>query len=114
MKLLLAAPDSFFSAAWVSQSAAWTAKVLKMDRTSPKRDRYGRLVCKVTVAGRDVGLEQIRGGMAWWYRKYSKEQSQQDQADYEQAETMAKLHRFGLWGDANPSVSGILCKRGLS
>lgn len=68
----------------------------------PKRDRYGRLVCKVTVAGQDVGLEQIRGGMAWWFRKYSKEQSQQDQADYEQAETMAKLHRFGLWGDANP------------
>jgi endonuclease YncB( thermonuclease family) len=68
----------------------------------PKTDRYGRLVCKVTVAGQDVGLQQVADGMAWWFRKYSKEQSQQDQADYEQAETMAKLRRLGLWGDANP------------
>ena len=68
----------------------------------PKKDRYGRQICKVTVNGVDVGLEQIKTGMAWWYRKYSKEQSSQDQADYEQAETWAKLRRLGLWNDTNP------------
>ena len=68
----------------------------------PKTDRYGRLVCKITVAGQDVGLQQVKDGMAWWFRNYSKEQSPQDQADYEQAETMAKLRRFGLWSDTNP------------
>lgn len=69
----------------------------------PKTDRYGRLVCKVTVAGQDVGLQQVADGMAWWFRKYSKEQSPQDQADYEQAETWAKVRRQGLWNDVNPT-----------
>jgi endonuclease YncB( thermonuclease family) len=41
----------------------------------PKTDRYGRLVCNVSVAGQDVGLQQIADGMAWWFRKYSREQS---------------------------------------
>jgi endonuclease YncB( thermonuclease family) len=69
----------------------------------PKTDRYGRLVCKVTVAGQDVGLQQVKDGIAWWYRKYAVEQSPQDQADYEQAETWAKMRRQGLWNDVNPT-----------
>jgi endonuclease YncB( thermonuclease family) len=68
----------------------------------PKRDRFGRLVCKVTVDGTDVGLQQVTDGMAWWYRKYAKEQLGADQDSYEQAETMAKLRRIGLWGEVNP------------
>jgi endonuclease YncB( thermonuclease family) len=35
-----------------------------------KRDRYGREVCAVFVSLRDVGLEQIRQGMAWHYKEY--------------------------------------------
>jgi endonuclease YncB( thermonuclease family) len=31
-----------------------------------KRDRYGRIVGKVTFGGRDAKLEQVRAGMAWW------------------------------------------------
>src|SRR5262245_9242443 len=33
-----------------------------------KKDRYGREVCTVYLAGRDLGLEQIRTGMAWHYK----------------------------------------------
>jgi len=65
----------------------------------PKKDRYGRLVCKVTVDGTDVGLQQVTDGMAWWYRKYAKEQSGADQDSYEQAETLARLRKLGLWND---------------
>jgi endonuclease YncB( thermonuclease family) len=39
-----------------------------------KRDRYGREVCAVYVSLRDVGLEQIRQGMAWHYKDYQYEQ----------------------------------------
>src|SRR5215813_7663846 len=39
-----------------------------------KKDRYGREVCAVYVARRDVGLEQIRAGMAWHYKSYQHEQ----------------------------------------
>jgi endonuclease YncB( thermonuclease family) len=40
-----------------------------------KRDRYGREVWAMFVGLRDVGLEQIRTGMAWWYREYAHEPS---------------------------------------
>lgn len=68
----------------------------------PKKDRYGREVCKVYVGGQDVGLQQVVDGMAWWYRKYAKEQTHEDQGAYEQAESMAKLRRLGLWADTSP------------
>jgi len=40
--------------------------------------------------------------MAWWYRKYAKEQPAEDQPIYENAELMSQLGRLGLWGDTNP------------
>jgi endonuclease YncB( thermonuclease family) len=66
-----------------------------------KLDRYGRTIGKIMVNGVDANLEQVRTGMAWWYRDYAKEQSPEDRAKYEQAEVMAKQQRFGLWQDAN-------------
>ncbi len=68
----------------------------------PKRDRYGRAVCKVYVAGIDVGLKQIYDGMPWWYRAYSKEQSPDDRAQYEFKENQARLRKWGLWADPRP------------
>ena len=68
-----------------------------------KTDRYRRRVCVVFVGGKDVGLEQIKAGMAWWYRQYAKEQTQQERIDYEQAESQAKRHRYGLWSGPSPT-----------
>ena len=67
-----------------------------------KIDRYRRKVCVVFVGGKDVGLEQIKAGMAWWYRQYAKEQTPQERIDYEHAESQAKRHRYGFWSDPNP------------
>jgi len=67
-----------------------------------KKDRYGREVCKILDGSRDVGLEQIRAGLAWWYRAYAKEQSAEDQERYERAELDAKAKRIGLWRDPSP------------
>lgn len=67
-----------------------------------KMDRYGRIVGKVIVDGVDVNLEQIKAGMAWWYRDYAKEQPHDDRIQYEHHELMAKLQRRGLWNDKNP------------
>lgn len=63
---------------------------------------YGRSVCAVMVSGKDVGLEQVRTGMAWWYRKYAKEQPPEQRVEYEQAEDDARTRRLGLWVDKNP------------
>jgi endonuclease YncB( thermonuclease family) len=69
-----------------------------------KRDRYGRAVCNVYSGGRDLGLEQVRGGFAWWYRDYSREQSPAERAAYEEAEREAREWRRGLWRDAAPTA----------
>lgn len=37
-----------------------------------KKDRFGREVCKVMRGSMNVNFEQIKAGMAWWYRKYAK------------------------------------------
>jgi len=66
-----------------------------------KVDRYRRNVCVVFVGGMDVGLDQVKAGMAWWYRQYAKEQTSRERIDYEQAESQAKLRRHGLWNSAD-------------
>lgn len=71
-----------------------------------KNDRYGRRVGKVLVNGRDANLEQIRLGMAWFYREYKRELSAADRELYDLGEREAKRARFGLWVDANPMPPG--------
>ncbi len=61
-----------------------------------KVDRYQRKVCRVSVEGRDVGLEQVRVGAAWWYRLYAKEQTVVERREYEGAEDQAKAASV-LW-----------------
>ena len=67
-----------------------------------KRDRYGREVGKVLVNGHDVNLIQVEQGMAWFYRQYQREQSQDDRKLYDSAESAAKVDKRGLWRDAAP------------
>jgi endonuclease YncB( thermonuclease family) len=67
-----------------------------------KNDRYGRIIGKVLVDDVDVNLEQIKAGMAWFYRQYQKQQPIQDQADYAAAEQEAKANKLGLWVDEAP------------
>lgn len=67
-----------------------------------KRDRYGTPLCTVLVGGRDIGLEQVAAGMAWWDREQAATQPPQARSDYEGAEFWAKARRLGLWADKNP------------
>lgn len=67
-----------------------------------RRDRQGLDVCTVFVQGKDIGLEQVATGWAWWYRQYANEQTPQARTEYEQAEFWAKARRLGLWNDKNP------------
>jgi endonuclease YncB( thermonuclease family) len=69
-----------------------------------KRDRYGRAVCSLFVGARDVGLEQVRSGHAWWFREYAREQSPEDRKVFESAEIEAREARRGLWRDASPQA----------
>jgi endonuclease YncB( thermonuclease family) len=64
-----------------------------------KRDRYERLVGKVTVSGADANLAMLSRGMAWHYVRFEAEQERADRAAYAQAEREARVQRRGLWGD---------------
>lgn len=60
-------------------------------------DRYGRTVGRITCAGVDANLEQVRAGMAWVYRQYLRDQALLT------VEAEARQARRGLWADANPT-----------
>lgn len=68
-----------------------------------KKDRYGRTVGAVLVSGQDAGLELLRAGLAWHYKKYQSEQTMDDRNRYSTAEDAARRKRLGLWSDPAPS-----------
>jgi endonuclease YncB( thermonuclease family) len=90
-----------------------------------KRDRYKRIVGKVLVdpPGEvfcmafdcvkkiDAGLEQIRDGLAWHYKYYQKEQSEEDRRLYSEAELEARIKQKRLWKDKEPMASWVWRKR---
>jgi endonuclease YncB( thermonuclease family) len=81
-----------------------------------KYDRYKRIIGKVLVdpLGEvfcmaldcvkkiDAGLEQIKRGLAWHYKKYQGEQSVEDRGTYGEAEVKAREKPLGLWNDKEP------------
>lgn len=69
---------------------------------SSKRDRYGRLVGKVLVDGRDMAFEMLVLGMAWHYRQFESEQPVAERRRYADAEVSARMARSGLRADAAP------------
>lgn len=69
-----------------------------------KHDRYGRVVGKVLVNGRDVNLAQVASGLAWHYVEYAKEQPPADRRLYADAEVRARERRLGLWQESAPAA----------
>ena len=78
---------------------------------SVKHDRYGRVLGNVWVQPRDclrcgktlyVNHAQLLAGMAWWYRYYADDQSEEDRGRFESAEREAIARKWGLWVDPDP------------
>jgi endonuclease YncB( thermonuclease family) len=61
-----------------------------------KKDRYGRLLARVEIAGKDASLTMVETGMAHWYEQYAKRDK-----ELQSAQTQAKTARRGLWSDPN-------------
>ena len=62
-----------------------------------QRDRYGRIIGKLLLQGRDINLQQIKDGYAIHYKPKSENQSEKDRAIYQAAEIQAKQKKTGLW-----------------
>ncbi len=62
-----------------------------------KRDRNKRIISEIILTdGTNVNKEMVKNGLAWHYKKYSKDQS------YEELESAARRQKKGLWQDENP------------
>ena len=60
------------------------------------KDRYGRVVANVRVAGKLVNAEMVRSGLAWRYTTYDRRN------EFGALEADARRQRRGLWADAAP------------
>jgi len=60
------------------------------------RDRYGRVVGRVTIGEKFVNAEMVRAGLAWRYVTYDKRN------EFGKLEDDARRLRRGLWDDAHP------------
>jgi micrococcal nuclease len=60
------------------------------------KDRYGRVVGRVTIAGKLVNAEMVRAGLAWRYTTYDRRN------EFGAIEADARRQRRGLWADAAP------------
>ena len=66
-------------------------------------DQLQHALCIVYQGGLDIGLKQLREGMAWANPAHDKYLSVQERSVYQQAEFFAKIHRGGLWNSKNPT-----------
>ena len=60
-------------------------------------DRYKRIVGEVILPdGKNLNQELVNAGLAWWYRKYSNDET------LGELEEEARKAKRGLWNDPNP------------
>ena len=60
------------------------------------RDRYGRVLGRVSCAGTDANAEQVRRGYAWFYVQYGRDPALRS------LESSARARRAGLWAEPDP------------
>ena len=62
-----------------------------------EQDKWGRTTARCfNHEGKDIGLEMIKGGMAWYYSEYYKDPK------YENEERIARATQRGLWCRPDP------------
>lgn len=67
-----------------------------------ERDVHNRIIGKVIADGKDVNLEMIKTGNAWYFKRYAKDVDPNDRKLYAAAEKEARTKKLGLWADPDP------------
>jgi endonuclease YncB( thermonuclease family) len=70
-------------------------KTVKIVETA-RRDRGGRMIASVYVNNQCLNQALVSNGLAWHFKKYSKDMS------YDVLEQKARASKIGLWIDPNP------------
>jgi micrococcal nuclease len=61
-----------------------------------KKDKYKRILGTIWLENRNINFEMVQEGYAWAYRRYL------DDADFLEAEKIARDKKLGLWIDPFP------------
>jgi micrococcal nuclease len=69
------------------------------------RDRYGRIIGTVMLAGQNINSRMISTGRAWHYKKYSKSPA------LASLESTARANGLGLWSTPTPVAPWTFRKR---
>lgn len=100
-----------------SLSNAVMSKHVRVDWS--KQDQWNRLIGKVWVTPvshlcasnaepcpktLDVGRAQLTVGLAWHFKKYEREQSEEDRLAYAFDEREARARKAGLWSEPDPTA----------
>ena len=67
-----------------------------VDVNIKSEDKYGRKVGKVIYKNKDINLEMIKSGNAWYYGYYAKSEK-----EYKKAFENAQKKKIGLWKGKN-------------
>jgi endonuclease YncB( thermonuclease family) len=62
-------------------------------------DKYGRVVGTVFLGGRNVNLEMVKLGYAWWYEYYAPLNG-----NLREAQEQARAYERGLWAESKPTA----------
>ena len=65
-----------------------------------KKDKYKRVLGQIFLDEMDVNLAMIRSGLAWHFKRYSRDQAKKDVPIYSRAEQLARENAIGLWSDS--------------
>lgn len=67
--------------------------------TGWKKDRNKRLLAEIILSnGKNLNKELVKNGLAWHFKKYSKDNS------YDDLEKQARKQKLGLWNDKIPTA----------
>jgi endonuclease YncB( thermonuclease family) len=64
-------------------------------------DRYTRTVAEILPDRRNLNLEIVRAGLAWWYQQYARRETVMPDLEQE-----ARAAKRGLWSDPKPVAPG--------
>jgi len=63
-------------------------------------DSRGRDICQIEIEGKNVNLELVKAGAAWFYERYGSKDARA--AEFRSAQDNAKKNKSGLWAEKDP------------
>lgn len=91
---------------YAKESAKHLAQIIlgyQVDVKYQKTDRNGFILGKLLWNKRDINLNQVQSGFAWHDLSMVKDQTEDDEEEYREAERKARKRKLGIWKQKSPT-----------